>query len=153
MKITPESVSAVKTTLKLGGPTGGILAPTGIVATPDSTKYFNDITTEKFKTAVEYYNQAKKYLTSLGVPDNSINDYMRSGGYEKRFTELMNAVDPYEQARDRQANKGKPGYDKNGYPLPQAQPQVAPKTTPAPASKPKTTQPTMKSVGGKLKSK
>ena len=153
MKITPESVSAVKTTLKLGGPTGGILAPTGIVATQDSTKYFDERATEKFKTAVNYYNQAKQYFKDMGVADNRINDYIMAGGYEKKFTELMNAGDPDIESRDRQANKGKPGYDKNGYPLPQAQPQVAPKTTPAPASKPKTTQPTMKSVGKKLTGK
>lgn len=149
MKITPESVSAVKTTLKLGGPTGGLQSLTGVTATPDSTQYYDDKSRQMYERAANYYNRAINFYRSMGHSAESALDSFRNSGDLKIWEKMMDDINPSIEAKDRQANKGKPGYNENGYPLP----QVAPKTTPAPASKPKTTQPTMKSVGKKLTGK
>ena len=100
MKITPDSVSVVKKTLTLG-------APTGIVATPDSSAFFQGVADKRLENLDKYErNWVKTYGNAEGLNTDE--------GYRNIIKGISNAA----LNKMRQENKGKPGFDKNGYPLP-----------------------------------
>jgi hypothetical protein len=108
MKITPDSISVVKKTLTMA-------APTGVKPTADSTAFFKS---ESMKYSDEFsnlFNQEVKELRRLGASEE--NAY--SGAFENPKVKLaLKKAQIAGMSRDRQANKGKEGFDKNGYPLP-----------------------------------
>jgi len=106
MKITPDSVSVVKKTLTMS-------APTGVTPTPDSTAYFRDLANSKTDEFTNLYNQKVKELKKLGDTQAEI-----SALQDPKVKMLLTATQKAAMSRDRQANKGKEGFDKNGYPLP-----------------------------------
>jgi hypothetical protein len=109
MKITPDSVSVVKKTLTLGAPTGGVKP------TPDSTSFFKS---ESMKYAGQFsdlFDQKVKELRKYGATED--NAY--AGAFDDPQVKLaLKKSQIAGISRDRQANKGKEGFDKNGYPLP-----------------------------------
>ena len=108
MKITPDSVSVVKKTLTLG-------APTGIVATPDSTAFFKSFSAKYGDEFGRLFDAKVKELRKLGATEENAF----SAAYEDPQVRLaLKRAQTGAQAIERQANKGKEGFDKDGYPLP-----------------------------------
>lgn len=102
MKITPDSVSVVKKTLTLG-------APTGVTPTQDSTAYFRSVTDKRLENLKKYEQDFMKNFKGA-----SLSDLMQDEGYKN----ILKGIESAALSRMRQADKGKPGFDKNGYPLP-----------------------------------
>jgi hypothetical protein len=125
MKITPDSVSVVKKTLTMA-------APTGVKPTTDSTAFFKSESAKYSDEFSNLFNQEVKALRRLGASEE--NAY--AGAFEDPKVRLaLKKSQIAGISRDRQANKGKEGFDKNGYPLP------------------KVSEATMKSVAKKLTGK
>lgn len=101
MKITPDSVSVVKKTVKLG-------APTGVTATQDSTAYFGELANKRLENLDKY--EKNFFNTYKGA---TMSDLLKEDGYKN----ILKGVETAALSRMRQANKGKEGYDKNGYPV------------------------------------
>ena len=106
MKITPDSVSVVKKTLTMA-------APTGVTPTQDSTAYFRDLANSGTAEFMNLYNQKVKELKKLGDTQAEI-----SALEDPKVKMLLTSAQKAAMSRDRQANKGKEGFDKNGFPLP-----------------------------------
>ena len=106
MKITPDSVSVVKKTLTMS-------APTGVTPTQDSTAYFRDLANSGTAEFMNLYNQKVKELKKLGDTEAEI-----SALQDPKVKMLLTSAQRAAMSRDRQANKGKEGFDKNGFPLP-----------------------------------
>ena len=103
MKITPDSVSVVKKTLTLSAPTGGVKP------TQDSTAYFRGVADKRLENLKKYEQDFFKNYKNA-----KLEDLMQEEGYKN----IIKGVESAALNRIRQANKGKEGYDKNGYPLP-----------------------------------
>lgn len=102
IKITPDSVSVVKKTLTLG-------APKKMEATQDSTAYFRGLTEKRLENLKKYEQDFFKNFKNA-----SLSDLMQEEGYKN----ILKGIESGALNRMRQANKGKEGFDKNGYPLP-----------------------------------
>jgi hypothetical protein len=108
MKITPDSISVVKKTLTLGAPTGGVKP------TPDSTAFFKSESAKYGDEFSNLFDQKVKELRKLGATEE--NAY--GGAFDDPKVKLaLKRTQIASMSRDRQANKGKEGFDKNGYPV------------------------------------
>jgi len=105
MKITPDSLSVVKKTLTLG-------APTGIVPTQDSTSYFRELSKSNFDKFKTLFDSKVNELKRFGAKDPEVA--VLEDPQVKKYLDIAGFA---AMARDRQANKGKEGFDKNGFPL------------------------------------
>jgi hypothetical protein len=64
----------------------------------------------KTADSTSYYSNKAAYLTDRGVKQSKIKDW---DGMNRDFDNARKAID----SQLRQSRKGKPGYDKNGFPL------------------------------------
>ena len=120
IKITPDSISVVKKTLSLGAPTGGVKP------TQDSTAYFQGVVDKRLMNLEKF---EKDFFKTY--PNVTAQDLYKEEGYRN----LLKGISEGALNKMRQANKGKEGFDKNGFPLP------------------KVSEATMKSVAKKLTGK
>jgi len=108
MKITPDSISVVKKTLTMA-------APTGVKPTADSTAFFKSESAKYGDEFSNLFDQKVKELRKLGVTEEDAY----GGAFDDPKVKLaLKRTKIASMSRDRQANKGKEGFDKNGYPLP-----------------------------------
>lgn len=100
---TMKGVPPKPTTFKKGGSMKTLKkAQKGatVKATPDSTSYYR----------------------SKAIQATSDQDFAIEAGNLAAYSRYLEAEKKAKQAQARQANKGKPGYDKNGFPLSKAKP-------------------------------
>ena len=85
-------------------------APKKVVTKKSLPKAQKGITVKPTADSTAYYSNKATYLTDRGVKQSKIKDW---DGMNRDFANARKAIDD----QIRQSKKGKPGYDKNGFPI------------------------------------